>query len=55
MGDRYVWEQPCPKCEDGVVECAYAESCGIHDGHCLKCKTEFDITMTHVLKEKKNG
>lgn len=52
MGDRYTWGQPCPKCGE-LLECYYAESCGIHDAYCQKCKTEFEIQMCHTLVEKK--
>ena len=53
MGDRYVWEEKCPKCKGGVVDCAYTESCLISHGICNKCSTYFDILQHFELIEKK--
>ena len=51
MGDRYHWEEPCPKCGE-LLFCYYAESCEYTDVTCQHCNTEFDIKLEFVLEEK---
>jgi len=48
MGDKYHWYEDCPNC--GERMCVYcAESCGVNDVQCPKCKSRYEIVMTHKL------
>jgi hypothetical protein len=51
MGDRYSWEEPCPKCGN-TIECYYADSCEMTTARCHKCGAEFDIRLSFDLIEK---
>jgi hypothetical protein len=53
MGDRYMWDEPCPECGENI-EVGYAESCGITQATCWKCGWVFDIVMGFkLIKTKK--
>lgn len=51
MGDRYQWDEPCPKC-GANIECYYAESCEMTTARCDKCGAEFGIVMGFKLIER---
>jgi hypothetical protein len=54
MGDRYYWQEPCPKCKE-MLDVGYAESCGITSVTCPNCKIKFEVVLDFKLipfKEK---
>jgi len=54
MGDRYSWDEPCPKCGE-TMSVYYAESCGITTVTCPKCQEKYEIELVFRLKALSDG
>ena len=52
MGDKYSWEERCPKC-GSLIKCYYAESCEMTMARCPLCGERYSIVMDFKLAPHK--
>jgi rRNA maturation protein Nop10 len=52
MGDRYSWNEKCPKC-GRLIDCYYAESCEMTTARCPWCGERYNIVMDFILVPEK--